>query len=147
MIYLYFVSLSLSPIREGVTLSYWTEFPVTQMVLWTKFAPVFPIFFWGGVVPLENLSLIWRLHHCRWRTACKFWPQYSWPLSREGSLACQTYCDTGHPFMMVISEDPWHSHLLPSVSHWSCHYLFYDFGVSRLEFEHVPNLPHARRTL
>ena len=24
---------------------------------------------------------------------------------------------------MVISEDPWHSHLLPSVWQWSCHYL------------------------
>ena len=26
--------------------------------------------------------------------------------------------------MMVISDDPWHSHLLPSVWQWSCHYLF-----------------------
>ena len=25
----------------------------------------------------------------------------SWPLSSEGSLACHTYCDTGHPFIMV----------------------------------------------
>ena len=39
----------------------------------------------------------------------------SWPLSSEGFLACHTYCDTGHPFIMVISENPWHSHLLPSV--------------------------------
>ena len=30
----------------------------------------------------------------------------SWPLSSEGSLMCHTYCDTGHPFVMVISEDP-----------------------------------------
>ena len=37
------------------------------------------------------------------------------PLSSEGSLVCHTYCDTGHPFIMVISEDPWHSHLLLSV--------------------------------
>ena len=28
-----------------------------------------------------------------------------------------------YPFIMVISEDPWHSHLLPSVWQWSCHYL------------------------
>ena len=26
--------------------------------------------------------------------------------SSEGSLACHTNCDTGHPFIMVISEDP-----------------------------------------
>ena len=43
--------------------------------------------------------------------------RHPWPLSSEGS-----YCDTGHPFIMVISEDPWQSHLLPSV--WQCHYLF-----------------------
>ena len=30
--------------------------------------------------------------------------RYSWPLSNEGSLACHTYCDTRHPFIMVISE-------------------------------------------
>ena len=32
--------------------------------------------------------------------------RHSWPLSSERSLACHTYCDTGHPFIMVISEDP-----------------------------------------
>ena len=31
---------------------------------------------------------------------------HSWPLSSEGSLACHTFCDKGHPFIMVISEDP-----------------------------------------
>ena len=30
----------------------------------------------------------------------------SWSLSSEESLACHTYCDTRHPFIMVISEDP-----------------------------------------
>ena len=55
------------------------------------------------------------------------------PSSRKGSLAKHTYCDTGHPLIMVISEDPWHSHLLPS-----CHFMFYDLGLSRLGFEH-PN--------
>ena len=32
--------------------------------------------------------------------------KHSWPLSSEGSLACHTYCDTGRPFIMVISKDP-----------------------------------------
>ena len=31
---------------------------------------------------------------------------HSWPLSSEGSLACHTYCNTDHPFIMVTSEDP-----------------------------------------
>ena len=32
--------------------------------------------------------------------------RHSGPLSREGSLACHTYFDTGQPFIIVISEDP-----------------------------------------
>ena len=40
---------------------------------------------------------------------------HSWPLSSEGSLACPICYDMGHPFVMVISEDLWHLHLLPSI--------------------------------
>ena len=46
--------------------------------------------------------------------------RHSWPLSSEGSLACHTYCDTGHTFIMVISEDPWHSHLFSSGAASAC---------------------------
>ena len=63
--------------------------------------------------------------------------RHSWPLSIEGSLACHTYSDTGYPFILVISEDPSHSHQLPRVWQWSCHYTcFYDLGLSRLGFVH-----------
>ena len=72
--------------------------------------------------------------------------RHSWPLSSEGSLACLTYCDTGHPFIIVISEDPWHSHLLPSVWQWSCHYLILRLRAVAVGMR-IPNLPLARRTL
>ena len=71
--------------------------------------------------------------------------RHSWPLSSEGSFACHTYCDTGLRFIMVISEDPWHSHLLPSLWQWSCHYLFL-WQVCRYRGLN-PDLLHARRTL
>ena len=78
---------------------------------------------------------------------CTFWPKnyarHSWPLSCEGSLACQTHWDTGHPFVMVISEDPWHSDLMPSVWQWSCHYLFLRHRSVATGIR-IPNLPHAR---
>ena len=45
-------------------------------------------------------------------------------IEQWGFLACHTYCNTGHLFIMVISEDLWHSHLLPRVWQWSSHYLF-----------------------
>ena len=59
-----------------------------------------------------------------------FLPLHSWPISSEGSLACHTYKNTGHPFIMVISGDTWHSHLLPSVWQWSCPWCFYDYGLN-----------------
>ena len=31
--------------------------------------------------------------------------RHSLSLSNEESLPCHIYCDTGHPFIMVISED------------------------------------------
>ena len=49
---------------------------------------------------------------------------YLWSLSYEGSLACHIYCDTWRPFIMVISDGPWYSHLLQSVYQWICHHLF-----------------------
>ena len=70
--------------------------------------------------------------------------RHSWSLSSEGSLAWPTYCDTGHP-LMVISKDPWHSHLLPSVWQWSCHYLFLR-RMSVAAGIWTPNLPLAGRT-
>ena len=48
---------------------------------------------------------------------CNFWPM----LGTHGHwaarffLACHSHCDTGHPFIMPVSEDPWHSYLLTSV--------------------------------
>ena len=48
--------------------------------------------------------------HLETLKGCTFWrARHSWPLSSECSLAC----NTDHPFIMVIFEDPWHSHLLP----------------------------------
>ena len=54
--------------------------------------------------------------------------QHLWPFSSEGSLACHTYCDTAHPFIIVIFEDPCHSHLLPSIWQCSWHQLFLQLG-------------------
>ena len=76
----------------------------------------------GFFAPFKNFSLIWRHHNCRCR-ATNF-DLCSWPLRSDGSLACHTYCVKG-TFYMVISNDLWHSHLLQSISQWSCHYPFW----------------------
>jgi hypothetical protein len=85
-------------------------------------------------IPLKNFSLTWRRPHCRWRAA-KFRPmlgaQGLWtgrdlyratpavtrdlcPLSREGSLSCHNYCDTGpQPFeqggIFIVPQLLWHA--------------------------------------
>ena len=61
---------------------------------------------------------------------------HMWSLSIEGSLACHTYCDTGHPFIMFISEDPWHLHLHLAFGSAAVTTCFNDLGLSRLGFEH-----------
>ena len=69
--------------------------------------------------PLENFSLIWRRHHYRWRAANFDQCSAYMAIEQWGVfLRCHTYCDSGHPFIMVISDNPWHSHLLPGV--WLC---------------------------
>ena len=65
--------------------------------------------------------------------------RHSWQLSSEGSLACHTYCDTGHPFIKVISYDPCHWQ-------WSCLYLFLRHE-SLVAWIRTPNLQLARRML
>ena len=61
--------------------------------------------------------------------------QHLWPLSSEDSLACHTYWDTGHLFIMIVSEDPWHSDVLSSgclytvvrrtlISQWQAYHFF-----------------------
>ena len=93
-----------------------------------------------------------------WRIFCSFgdftiegkglqiltYARHSLAFCSEGSLACHTYCDTGHPFIMVISEHPWHSHLFLIVWQWSCNCLFLRLRSVVSEIR-TPNL--ARRTL
>ena len=69
----------------------WVKIRIVGLFLWSFYSPIRE--------RLQILALAWHL----------------WPLSSKGSLACYTYCDTGHSFIMVISEDSWHSLILPSV--------------------------------
>ena len=98
-------------------------------------------------VLLRIFSFIWRSHHYQW-WASNF-DQYSYSLIIRSELECSwasdTYCDTGHPFIMVISEDLWHS-LLQSVWQQSCQYLFLRLTSVTAEIL-TSNLPHMRRTL
>ena len=62
-------------------------------------------------VPLDNFSLISSHLYRDVTITCEglqflTYARHLRPLSSEGSLSCHTYCDTGHPFKMVIREDP-----------------------------------------
>ena len=46
------------------------------------------------------------------------------PMSSEGSLACHTHCDKGHPFIWSYPRTRDTCTLMPRVWQWSCHYMF-----------------------
>ena len=55
---------------------------------------------------LENVSLIWRRHHYRWRASNLDIYSAIVAIEQLGFFrACHTYCDTGPPFIIVISEN------------------------------------------
>ena len=89
------------------------------------------LFFFGGFSStgefftlMETSSLLVR--------GCKFWPMFgSKAIEQWGFFSVPIHCDTGHPFTMVISDDPRHSNQCRE-----CHYLFNESILSRLGFEH-----------
>lgn len=54
----------------------------------------------------------------------KFWPKRNTIGHYAVGVLWRVYCETRHPFMIVISKEPRHSHMLPSVWQYGCLYLF-----------------------
>lgn len=96
-------------------------------------------------VPCSGLSLstiaaLWRHPVARVR-----YFSYRWSglfcLFDQSSWECHTYCGTGHPIKMVISEDP--LTLTPIAVRFAVD-CFYDLGLSRLNLNTPPS---AKRVL
>ena len=67
------------------------------------------------------------VRHCFLLMSCSLWGCLAFShRSALRVLQYDTYCETGHLFIMVISEDPCMTltPILPSVWQCSCHYLF-----------------------
>ena len=62
--------------------------------------------------------------------------RHSWPLSSLGLFGVPTYCDTEHPLIMVISEDPMTPTYCRAFDSRNVTTCFYDVCLSRLGFEH-----------
>ena len=109
------------------------------------------------IVPLENFSLIWRRHHCRWRAAhfdlssalmaIEQWGFFNVP----HPLRHQSTVYDGH-LRGPVTLTP----LMPSVWQWSCHYLFSRLRsvatgdrtpISRMRRERSTSTPPRRGTL
>ena len=65
------------------------------------------------IVPLKNFSLIWRRHHYQWRAANFELCLALMAIKQWGFFSVSFIM--GYPFIMVISQDPWYLHLLPTV--------------------------------
>ena len=79
---------------------------------------------------------------------CKFWPICSALMAIEqwGFFCVPHLLWHGASVIIVISENPWHSHLLPSVWQWSCPYLFLRLRSVAVGIR-TPNIPLAVPTL
>ena len=97
----------------------------------------------GFFVPLEYFLLIWIRHNYRWKAANFDLCSAPMAIEQWGFFSGPRLLWRGHPFIKVISEDPWHSHLLLSVWQWSCRYI----NRSVTSGIRKPNLPLAGRTL
>ena len=62
-----------------------------------------------------------------------------WSFSSEGSLACHTYCDTGHPFIMIRDTRT----CCRELSSGAVTFCFNDLCVSRLRIEPRPPVCEA----
>ena len=89
------------------------------------------------------LSYLRIFHSFRQVTiTCECWPTnvdlYSAIMAIEqwGFFNVHTYCDTGQVFIMVISENPWHSHLFRMFGSEAVTTCFKDEGRSRPPIEH-----------
>ena len=58
------------------------------------------VYLFGDYRPTRDFSLIWRRHHCQRRTA-----NFDLCSALMAFEQCHTYCDTGHPFIMVSLTD------------------------------------------
>ena len=107
---------------------------------WKEFIVGF--FLGGGFVPLENFSLIWRRHHCWWRTA-KFDLSSAFMANEQWE-----FLSVPHLLWHVASVYNGPVTLAPIAERLAggCHYLFLWLSLPRLGFEHL-NLSHARLTL
>ena len=96
----------------------------------------------------EKFSLIWKRHNCREGLQILIYTRHSWQLSKKGSTACHTFCDTG----TSVYND--HLQRTPD-THTYCRAfrsgavttLFYDLGLSRLGFEHPTFCIQGKRTV
>ena len=91
---------------------------IAHAILWYKYyfiSKYSTCFVCLDFVPLENFSLYGDVTITDEGCKCLTHTRHSWPLRCEDSLACHTYCVMGQPFIVVISEDPWPSHLLKRV--------------------------------
>ena len=66
---------------------------------------------------------IWGRHHYWWRAANFDLYSELRVIAQWGFLSVTHLILHGKYVYVVISEDMWHSHQLPSVKQWSCHYL------------------------
>ena len=100
----------------------------------------------GFFVPLRNFSLIWRLHHYRWRAVKFVLCSALMAIEQWGFfLAYHTYCHRASDYNGYLRRPVTLTRIVELLAVELSLPVFYDLGLSRLGFGHR-NLPLAGRT-
>ena len=101
------------------------------------------LFVWGFSTHSRDFTHM-ETHHYRWRAANSDICLALMAIEQWGFFSVSRLLWHGAFVTMVISEDPRHSHVLPSDSQWSCHNLFLRLRSLGAGIR-TPNLPLAGR--
>ena len=93
-----FIKENINKIQKGDT---WQKFSISLFIQSN----------WFFLKVIKGFSSHWRIFHLYgdFAITVEGLDLYSWPLSSKGCLTYYIYCDTGQPFIVVISKDPWNT--------------------------------------
>ena len=86
----------------------------------------------SSFVPLENFLFIWSRHNCRWRSANFDLCSALIAIEQCGFFSVPYLLGHDAPFIMVISEYPWHSHLFRACGSESVTTCLYYLSVTKV---------------
>ena len=111
----YAVSEIFQPCNGGTKRNHRAPHILTWSFWFGKWISAYFVCLFGVFRPIREFFTQLVRDHCRWRAVNFDQCSALMAIEQWRFFSVPHFCDTGHPFIMVIFEDPWHLHLMPSV--------------------------------